>query len=176
MAATEPWRNPPPAPNLDEVRQRMSPRALLLALLRVWWPALLWAAIIFVMSTDFFSSAHTGLIIEPVLRWLFPTLSESQLYLAHHLIRKSAHFFEYFVFFLFLYRGVRGSRHGWRWPWALGAWLIAAGYSALDEIHQIFVPSRGPSPWDSLIDSTGALIALFVLFVLYRRLLRFRSS
>jgi VanZ family protein len=46
----------------------------------------------------------------------------------------------------------------------------------LDEVHQIFVPSRGPSPWDSLLDSTGALVALFVLFLLYRRFLRVRPD
>ena len=175
MAATEPWRNPPPAPNLDEVRERVSPQSMLLELLRRWWPALLWAAFIFAMSTDSFSSAHTRAIIEPFLRWLFPWLTGHQFDAVHHVIRKCAHLFEYFVFFLLLYRGVRGSRHGWRWPWALAAWFIAAGYSALDEIHQIFVPSRGPSPWDSLLDSTGALIALLVLFVLYRRFLRFKK-
>jgi len=175
MAATEPWRNPPPAPNLDEVRQRISPRFVLLALLRAWWPPLFWAALIFMLSTDSFSSHHTGVFFEPLLYWLFPSLTQDQFDVAHYLIRKCAHLFEYFVFFLLLYRGVRGSRHGWRWPWALAAWFIAAGYSALDEIHQIFVPSRGPSPWDSLLDSTGALIALLVLFVLYRRFLRFKK-
>jgi len=35
-----------------------------------------------------------------------------------------------------------GNRPGWRWTWALAALSIAAGYSALDEIHQAFVISR----------------------------------
>jgi VanZ family protein len=54
--------------------------------------------------------------------------------------------------------------------------LIAAVYSGLDEFHQVFVPSRGPSPWDSLLDSTGALVALLTLFFLYRRFQRARAS
>jgi VanZ family protein len=145
---------------------------MLLEFLRAWWPALLWAAFIFTMSTDYFSSDHTSEFFEPPLHWLFPSLTGDQLDLIHHYIRKSAHFIEYFIFFLFLHRAVRSSRRvsrEWNWSSALIAWLIAAVYSAFDEIHQIFVPSRGPSPWDSLLDSTGALIALLVLFLLYRR-------
>jgi VanZ family protein len=53
---------------------------------------------------------------------------------------------------------------------------IAALYSALDEFHQTFVASRGPSAWDSLLDSTGALVALFTVFFLYRRFQRARAS
>ena len=131
---------------------------------------------IFLLSTDSFSSNQTGLLFEPLIRWFCPSRTAKQFDILHHFIRKCAHFAEYFVFFLLLYRGVRGSRRGWHWSWALIAWLIAAAYSALDEIHQIFVPSRGPSPLDSLLDSTAALIALLVLFVLYRRFLRPRSA
>jgi VanZ family protein len=131
---------------------------------------------IFLLSTDSFSANQTSHFFEPLLRWIYAPLTADQFETIHHFIRKSAHFIEYFMFFLLLYRGVRGSRHGWRWSWALVAWLIAAAYSALDEIHQIFVPSRGPSPLDSLLDSTAALIALLVLFFLYRRMLRPRSA
>ena len=131
------------------------------------------------MSTDTFSAAHTSLVVEPLFRWLFPSISREGLELAHHVVRKSAHFTEYFIFFLLLYHGIRASRRDnrpWHWSWAIVAWLIAAVYSVLDEIHQIFVPSRGPSAWDSLLDSTGALFALFMLFFLYRLFLRARPD
>jgi len=175
MSNTEPWRNPPPAPTLQEVRQHVSPQSMFVEFLRSWWPALLWAAFIFTMSTDYFSAIHTGRLFEPVFRWFYPALTSDQFDTIHHYIRKAAHFTEYFVFFLLLHRAVRTSRHvasGWQWSSALFAWLIAAAYSATDEIHQIFVPSRGPSPLDSLLDSTGALAALLILFLLYRRSLR----
>lgn len=165
MAAPEPGRNPRPASNLASSLQ---PK------LRAWWPALFWAAIIFFLSTDSFSSEHTSLIIEPLLRWLYPAISPVGLELANHLVRKSAHFVEYFIFCILLYHGIRATRRdsrSWHWSWALLAWFIAAFYSVLDEVHQIFVASRGPSPWDSLLDSTGALFALLVLFVFYRRYL-----
>lgn len=179
MASTESWRtqkistdldqSPPPAPQKPNVG----------TWLRAWWPALLWAAIISFLSTDSFSSAHTSRIIEPLLRWLFPSISASTLDLAHHVIRKCAHFGEYFIFGLLLYHGFRASHREsrpWHWSWAIIAWLIAACYSILDEVHQIFVPSRGPSGWDSLLDSTAALCALIVLFFLYRRFLTSRPD
>jgi VanZ family protein len=120
------------------------------------------------MSTDFFSMEHTGSVIEPILRWLLPSFSTDRIDAIHYTIRKCAHFTEYFVFGLFLFRAVRGVNTGWRWTWAVGAWTIAAGYSALDEIHQAFVISRTASPYDSLIDSIGAFFALLFLYLYFR--------
>jgi len=168
MSTSESWRNSRPAPKLDETSYGTPRKSSLPPWLVAWWPALLWAVVIFLASTDTFSSYHTGMVIEPVLRWLLPFLSDAQVHHIHFLIRKCAHFAEYFIFFLFLYRGIRAGRRGWHWSWAFAAWFIAAAYSALDEIHQSFVASRTASPWDSLLDSTGALAALLVLFVFYR--------
>ena len=103
-----------------------------------------------------------------ILRWLLPSSSADQIDVIHHYIRKTAHFTEYFVFCLFLYRGVRSGRKGWRWSWGLTALFIAAGYSALDEIHQAFVASRTASPYDSLLDSAGAFVAIAALWLWFR--------
>jgi VanZ family protein len=135
-----------------------------------WWPALLWGAVIFIMSTDAFSSEHTKWFFAPLIHWLAPTLTPRQIERVHHYIRKSAHFIEYFLFCQLLFRGIRGAGRGWRWTWGFSALFIAAAYSVLDEIHQVFVASRMASPYDSLLDTCGALAAVAVLW------LRFRSS
>lgn len=168
MPETQPWRNPRPAPHLPEIQARLRPPRMP-PWLRAWWPALLWAAVIFSMSTDTFSAAHTGMFIEPILRWLYRSLTEQQFKAAHYFIRKSAHFSEYFVFCLLLFRAVRGDRQGWRWTWGLTALFYAACYSALDEIHQAFVVSRTASAWDSLLDSSGAFVAFAALWLWFQR-------
>jgi VanZ family protein len=165
--AEQPWRNPPPAPQLSEVRPRLNELPTV-QWLRAWGPALVWAMVIFGMSTDTFSAEHTGSIIEPILRWIYPAITNEQFALIHHLIRKSAHFTEYFIFALLLFRGVRRGRAGWRWSWGLSALLIAAVYACVDEFHQSFVPSRTSSPWDSLLDSVGAFVAVIFLFLWFR--------
>ena len=111
-------------------------------------------------------------VLVPIVRWVYPAISSEHLEAIHLSVRKSAHFAEYFIFYVLLYRGIRGRRSGWRWSWGLTAWIIAAAYSVLDEIHQSFVASRTASPWDSLLDSTGALVALLcvLLFVRFMRL------
>ena len=133
--------------------------------LRSWWPALAWAAVIFSFSTDTFSAEHTAIVLERFFGWLH--LPNDQFAAVHLFIRKSAHFTEYFVFCLLIYRGIRGARAGWRWLWGLSAWFAAAAYSALDEIHQAFVASRTASAYDSLLDSIGALVAMLCLYLYF---------
>jgi VanZ family protein len=153
---------------MSEVQPR--PKHLLsLHWLRAWSPALIWAGVIFTMSTDTFSSDHTAIVFRSIFHWLAPSLTASQFNVIHHFIRKAAHFTEYFVFCLLVYRGLRGDRKGWGWSWALTALFIAAGYSALDEIHQAFVASRTASPYDSLLDSAGAFFAVSTLWLWFRQ-------
>jgi len=130
--------------------------------LRWWWPAFLWAAVIASFSTDAFSAEHTSRLILPFLHWLLPSLRGKTLLMLHHHIRKAAHVGEFFVLSLFLVRGIRAGRRGWNIAWALTAVAIAAGWAGLDELHQAFVPSRGPSMRDVLIDVTGAVLAQII--------------
>ena len=176
MSTFDSLGNPRPAPDANEVRYSVPRKPFLPGWVKAWLPAIIWSAVIFFASTDTFSAEHTASIIEPILRWLMASVSQDRVEAMHFFIRKSAHFTEYFIFFLLLYRGILSGRKGWRWSWAFVAWFIAAAYACLDEIHQSFVASRTASPWDSLLDSTGALAALFVLFVFYRFFRRFPAG
>ncbi len=127
--------------------------------LSAWAPAILWAALIAFLSTQYFGGERTSHIIIPFLQWLLPHTEAYTLERLHFLIRKSAHFVEYFIFSLLVLRGVRNGRKGWTLRWALLTILIAGGYAALDEFHQWFEPGRGASPMDSLLDTSGATAA-----------------
>jgi VanZ family protein len=167
VSELQPWRNPRPTPQLPELQPRLH-KLLILPWVRAWWPAIAWACVIFTLSTDSFSSEHTANIFSAVARWFFPHLTEAQFNFIHHIIRKSAHFTEYFIFCLLIYRGVRGDLRGWRWTWGISALSVAAGYSIMDEIHQAFVASRTASPYDSLLDSVGAFFAFAILYLWFR--------
>ena len=77
MAELQPWRNPRPAPQLQEIQARLQPPRMP-AWLRSWWPVAIWACFIFTMSTDSFSAEHTRWFFEPILRWLDPSLTPRQ--------------------------------------------------------------------------------------------------
>jgi VanZ family protein len=133
--------------------------------LKLWWPVLVWAAAIASFSTDSFSAEHTSRLIVPLLHWLFPAMSRPELLRWHHYIRKLGHLSEYFVLSLLVLHALRESRTGSRLEWAVTSVAIAAGWAGLDELHQAFVPSRGPSMRDVMIDVAGAIAAQAVVAV-----------
>ncbi len=132
----------------------------------------LWMTFVFCMSTDVASSAHTGRILETILHWIDPTISSRAFERVHFVVRKMGHITEYAVLALLTLRALRilrpapGAR--WSWPLAFLALGMSAAYGATDEFHQMFVPSRGPSVHDVLIDACGAAVGLTLAF-LYRR-------
>jgi VanZ family protein len=127
--------------------------------LRRWWPSLVWAAVISAFSTNAFTDEKTGRIIIPIAHWIFPRASQETLFLIHHLIRKTAHFVEYFILSLLILRGIRAERKGTRLGWALAAIVLVSAYAALDEYHQSFVPGRTPAVSDVLLDTAGGAAA-----------------
>jgi VanZ family protein len=124
-----------------------------------WWPALVWAVVISLFSTHVFTAENTSRIIIPILHWIFPHASHATLVKMHFFIRKCAHFTEYFVFSLLILRAIRAGRRETHLAWAAVAILLVAGYAALDEFHQSFVPGRTPAITDVLIDTTGGATA-----------------
>jgi hypothetical protein len=123
------------------------------------WPVVVWAGVIAMFSTRWFTDANTGRIIFPLLHYLFPHEKFLFYLRADFYIRKSAHFTEYFILSLLLLRTIRGERSGWRLTWALAAILIVFVYAGSDEWHQYFVPGRGSEFRDVLLDTTAGAAA-----------------
>jgi VanZ family protein len=125
-----------------------------------------WALFIFFSSTSVFATPQTSRIIVPLLRWLLPGADEATLVLLHEISRKCAHFVNYFVLSLLLFRALRAPQRGWAWRWAALAFFIAAAYAATDEYHQSFAAGRGASALDALLDMSGAATAQFAVWIL----------
>jgi VanZ family protein len=129
-------------------------------------PLMVWAALIFIGSTDVLSVANTGGVITRALLWLFPNLSEGTLKLLHFLSRKSGHLTEYAIFAWLTARAFRTSSRELlrnRWFWA--SLLLVVVYALSDEFHQSFYPSRTASIYDSMIDSFGGFVALLIVWL-----------
>jgi len=112
----------------------------LISLLYSWIPVLLWAAAIFIISD-------------------IPAL-DSGLGLADLVLRKIAHVVEFSVLTGLL---VRALKRTWKIlplvsviSWAV---FLAFLYAVSDEVHQGFVPGRGPAVMDVLIDGVGIMLA-----------------
>ena len=140
----------------------------LMRYLKYWSPVLLWMIFIFWMSTGTFSSQNTVLIVEPILRFLTPSISSEMIDKIHKALRKLGHVTEYFVFGYLLFCAFRGSLKEWRIPrWVFSSFIVLVIYAASDELHQSFVSSRTASPYDVGIDVLGGLIALSLGAILH---------
>jgi VanZ family protein len=120
-------------------------------------------------STGSFTSNQTAGHIIPFLHWLLPHADFDTLEHIHHGIRKFGHVLEYFLFALLVLRGFRKDRSGWMNAWWISTLIVVACYASLDEIHQAFVPGRGASGWDSLLDASAGAAALLVAWFHTRR-------
>jgi VanZ family protein len=104
------------------------------ATLSRWAPVVLWAGVIFVLSS--IPSLSTGLGTWDLV------------------LRKAAHVTEYAILGALLLRALRSA------PLAL---LAGSAYAATDEVHQLFVSGRQGSALDWLIDTIGVAAGVLVL-------------
>jgi VanZ family protein len=129
-------------------------------------------AIIFLASTDALSAQHTGSWIIPILWRLFPHMAFQSIDLTHFFIRKCAHLIEYAILGSLLWRAVpeyKAHPEVADWCRAGIAILVATFYASTDEYHQSFVPSRGPSIHDVVIDACVATVAVIIVCLASRQ-------
>ena len=100
----------------------------------LWAPVVLWAGVIFALSS-------------------IPSLS-SGLGTWDEVLRKGAHIAEYAVLGMLLLRAL-GS--------VLSAFAVGVAYAITDEIHQHFVAGRHSSPFDVAFDACGVALGLLLL-------------
>ena len=137
------------------------------ALVILWAVTVAWAAQIYNFSTATFGGVFTTWLLSQILRFVHATVSIHTFVMLHHLMRKGAHLTEYTLFSMLLYYSL-GRRREWRRRPAIWALIIAGLYSLSAEFHQLFVPGRGPSIFDSAIDTAGACVGILIVYVVCR--------
>jgi VanZ family protein len=91
----------------------------------------------------------------------FSGITAEQFAVIHLLIRKLAHWSEYFIFSLLLILAVHGQFKR-KVELRRAVWIAAAVfmYALSDELHQLFVPSRTASLADAALDSFGGICGI----------------
>ena len=131
------------------------------------------------------SDATSGQIAMIVIRITVPeysTYSEARqeeiYYQVQSVVRKLAHFFEYALlglvsrFFLESWAAEPFAKRGKLKMLPLLAVVFSALYAATDEAHQLMVDGRSGQLRDVLIDSSGAVLGVFIASLLVHRVNR----
>ncbi len=144
----------------------MSKRRLIFMIL-----SLIWMVVIFCFSSrdadeSEKDSYKVGLTVGKIVIPDFEEKSEvEQLEFAQkidHSVRKAAHATEYAILGMLLV----GVFYPMGKLGLLLPFILSALYAVTDEIHQVFVPGRDGNATDVMIDSSGALIGVLILFII----------
>lgn len=127
-------------------------------------PALIWMIFIFIMShtngND--SSNQSNFIAEIILK-----IIDIDLDTLTFLIRKAAHMSEYAILLLLIYYGLNKTI---TYKYNLSISLLTTFiYACSDEFHQLFIPGRSGQFKDILIDTSGGIIMLIIIYLWQKR-------
>jgi VanZ family protein len=139
-------------------------------ILKVWIAAGLWLVVIAIESTSYLSAESTSRFLYPILHFLLG-LTLKQFAVWHHYIRKTGHFVGYFILSVLLFRAWKTTLSLpaiWALRWSGIAFFMSAMVASLDEWHQTYIPSRTGAISDVMLDSSAALTAQIVIFLLLR--------
>lgn len=135
----------------------------------VWWPVALGICVIAIESQEFLGADHTSGPLRVLFQAIFGAVSDAQWEAVHHYIRKTGHFLGYgFI-------GLAWLRAWWMTlpkshflTDAVLALLGTALVASCDEWHQSYLPNRTGTPWDVLLDCTGAITLQLMMYVFMR--------
>lgn len=135
--------------------------------------------VIFILSAQVATdSVQTSTnVIQIVVEFLQKVFPKSNITLEnmHYLIRKGAHFSEYFILGALTMNASRKCILV-RYRGFIISVVICVIYAISDEFHQIFVSGRAPAIIDVLIDTCGAIFGIIIFIVFLKIISRCKKS
>ncbi len=113
--------------------------------------------------------SETSRIIGPLLQFFFPDMTFETRQIIHGYVRKTAHFTEYAILAFLTVRALSISASGLfqKWRYVLTIVFVAA-IASIDEFNQSFESSRTGSGWDILLDISGGVTMIVLLWLIGR--------
>jgi VanZ family protein len=133
-----------------------------------WLPVFAWMGLISYLSTDSFAGPWSEGLLGFWVTLLHLPVGAHGLQLANLVLRKAAHMFEYLVLGTLLYRALSPERHAGEpieWRVLVRVLLLGFAFAVLDELHQAFTRTRGPSFVDVAWDFAGVLGSQLAILV-----------
>jgi VanZ family protein len=135
-----------------------------------WLPVLIGIGLIASESTASMGADHTSGPLRLLFQALFGHVTDVRWEEIHFLIRKCGHFVGYGLLGLVWLRAWRMTAPRLRFVSCAGLALLCTGMVACcDEWHQSFLPNRGASASDVLLDC-GGVLALEIIFYGFMRI------
>lgn len=136
--------------------------------------SIVWIIVIFSFSLQ--SGEESGELSGGIVAWivgLFFPEDFTHIELVHFLVRKAAHFTEYFILGVLLSLTVREAK--WK-KVLLAPWVLGTLVASCDETIQLFSDGRAGQITDVMLDSsgvfTGCMILMMVVSYLNRKRMR----
>ena len=127
--------------------------------------AVVWALVIFALSTGAFGPGFTAPLLAGALSLVHLAVSTPHFEVLNLCVRKAAHLAEYAIFAYLLGESSKDPPFPWRQRRLLACFLILVAYSLTDEYHQSFMPGRTASLTDCGLDSLGGAVGMLVYYV-----------
>jgi len=92
-----------------------------------------------------------------------PSFAVVENYWLNFFVFKTLHFCEYALLFILWFRVFNNAKEKNRSNRFWGAFILSFLWAVIDEVHQLFVPTRDGKIRDILIDTMGILFALYLV-------------
>ncbi len=135
---------------------------------------LAWVAVIFSFSlqpatvSDGTSLSFLHKMVKIFVPWWLDELENittTQLIILNVIVRKCAHFAEYFILGILTTTTMLHMKWKHQWLYSIG---FCVGIACIDEFLQLFVSGRSGRVTDVMIDSAGALVGIIIVYLVVR--------